>query len=117
MSSGVDCEGSVVITNLLDETLGVKISDKLSSNGSIDLELIAHFGNSDGQELRSILHNSIVSLSVEENCIVKLFLYFCLGPTLLFSLTTGLLSWEGSLGRLTLISLGILPLGILLLCL
>ena len=87
LSTGVNSEGGVVITNLLDESLGVEISDQLSGNGSVDLELVAHFGNSDGQELRSILCDSLVSLSVEEDGIVKLFLYLDLGPALLFGLS------------------------------
>ena len=116
LSTSVNSEGSVVITNLLNESLGGEISDQLSGNRSVDLELVAHFRNSDCQELGSILGDSLVSLSVEEDGVVKLFLYLGLGPALLFSLTTtSFLSGEGSLS-FALVGLGILAL-ILLLCL
>ncbi len=113
----VNSEGGVVISNLLDESLSVEISDQLSGNRSVDLELVAHFRNSDCQELGSVLGDSLVSLSVEEDGVVKLFLYLGLGPALLFSLTTTcFLSGEGRLG-FALVPLGIFALGILLLCL
>ena len=87
----------MVISYLSDEALGHEISDDLSGDGAVDLELVAQFGNSDNQELGSLLDDSIVCLLVEEDCVVKLFLYLDLGPALLLSLgRTSFLSGKGS---------------------
>ena len=109
---GVDSEGSVVIADLSDEILCVKISDHLSSNRAVDLELVHHLAHSDGQELGCFLGNSLIKLGIEEDSVVQLFLYLDLGPALLLGFgATGFLSWESSgLGGLALISLGIFAL-------
>jgi hypothetical protein len=65
----------------------VKISDHTSSDGTVDLELVDQFGDSDSEELGCLLGDSLVSLSIEEDGIVKLFLYLDLGPALLFGLS------------------------------
>ena len=78
--TGVDSEVSVVISNLSDEILCVKISDHLSRDGAIDLELVGHLAYGNNQELGSFLGNSLVKLGVEEDGIVQLFLYLDLGP-------------------------------------
>ena len=95
-----------MISDLSDEVLREEIFDGLSSNGSVDLELVAHFRDSDGQELRCLLEDSLVELSIDEDRVVKLFLDLYLGPALLLCLSTRLLSWEG-LGRLCLVKLGV----------
>ena len=66
----------------------MKISDHTSGNGAVDLELIDQLRDGDSEELGSFLADSLVSLRIEENSIVKLFLYLDLSPALLFSLAT-----------------------------
>ncbi len=66
----------------------MKISDHTSGDGAVNLELVDQFRDGDSEELGGLLGDSLVSLSIEENSIVKLFLYLDLGPALLFSLTT-----------------------------
>jgi hypothetical protein len=66
----------------------VKISDHLSSNRAIDLELVDKLRHSNGQELGSLLDDSLVCLGVEEDGVVLLFLYLDLGPALLLCLGT-----------------------------
>ncbi len=92
----------------------MKISDHLSSNRAIDLELVDKLRHSDGQELGSLLGDSLVCLGIEEDSVVLLFLYLDLGPALLLGLSsTSLLAGEGScFSRLSLITLGIFALGI-----
>lgn len=85
-----------MITHLLNEVLRVKVSEHFSSNSSINLELIADNGNSETLELGCLLCDSLVCLSIEEDSIVKLFLYLYFGPTLLLCLTTGFLVNSGS---------------------
>ena len=96
----------------------MKISDHTSSDGAIDLELVDQLRDGDGEELGGLLGDSLVSLSIEENSVVKLFLYLDLGPALLLCLSTStLLSWKSSGLGLALILSGILALRISLLCL
>ena len=78
--TGVDSEGSVVISNLSDEILCVKISDHLSRDRAIDLELVDHLAHGNNQELGCLLGNSLVKLLVEDDSVVHLFLYLDLGP-------------------------------------
>ena len=47
LTSGVESESAVTVTHLLNEILGVKVSEHFSSNSSINLELVAENGNSD----------------------------------------------------------------------
>ena len=65
----------------------MKVSDHLSGNRAIDLELVRKLRHGDSEELRCLLGDSLVSLSIEEDSIVKLFLYLDLGPALLFGLS------------------------------
>ena len=65
----------------------MEISDHFSGNGSVNLELVHKLRNSDCEELGSLLGDSLVCLGIEENGIVKLFLYLDLGPALLFGLS------------------------------
>ena len=65
----------------------MKISDHTSCDGTIDLELVDQFGDSDSEELGCLLGDSLVSLRIEEHGIVKLFLYLDLGPALLLGLS------------------------------
>ena len=98
----------------------MKISDHTSGDGTVDLELVDQFGDSDSEELRSLLGDSLVSLRIEEHGIVKLFLYLDLGPALLLGLSasTGFLTGESSsLAAFALILSGILALRVCLLCL
>ena len=75
----------------------MKISDHTSSDRTVNLELVDQLRNSDSEELRCLLSNSLVCLSVEENSIVKLFLDLNLGPALLLGLSaTCLFAREGS---------------------
>ena len=69
-----------MVTNLSNEPLGVEVSNEGSGNGTVHLELVTQFGNSDDQELWSLLDCSVVGLLVEIDCVVKLFLYLDLGP-------------------------------------
>ena len=86
-----------MITNLSDEILCVEVSDDLSSDGTIDLELVAQFGNSDDEELGGFLYDSLVELCIKVNSVVQLFLDLYLGPALLLCLSsTGLLARKGS---------------------
>ena len=84
----VHSEGGVVVADLSDETLGVEISDDLSGNRAVDLELVAQLRHSDREELGNILDDSFVGLRIEEDRVVKLFLDLDLGPALLLSLGT-----------------------------
>ena len=98
----------------------MKISDHASCNGAVDLELVDKLRHGDSEELRSLLGDSLVSLRIEEDCVVKLFLYLDLGPALLLSLsaTTRFLPGESSsLAAFALILPGILALRVCLLCL
>jgi hypothetical protein len=72
----------------------VKISDHMSGDGTVDLELVYQFGDSDSEKLGSLLGDSFVSLRIEENGIVLLFLYLDLSPALLLGLSasTGFLA-------------------------
>lgn len=90
----------------------MKISDHLSSNRAIDLELVDKLRHSNGQELGSLLGDSLVCLDIEEDGVVLLFLYLDLGPALLLGLgSTGLFTGESSsFSRFSLITLGILAL-------
>ena len=103
-----------MIADLSDEILCVKISDHLSSNRAVDLELVHHLAHSDGQELGCFLGNSLIKLGIEEDSVVQLFLYLDLGPALLlgFGATCFLSGESSSLGRLALITLGIFALGV-----
>jgi hypothetical protein len=75
----------------------VKISDHTSGDGTVDLELVGQLRNSDSEELGSLLSDSLVCLSVEEDSIVKLFLDLDLGPALLLGFSaTCFLAREGS---------------------
>lgn len=91
LSSCVKSERTVMISHLFDEILLMKVSEHFSSNSSIDFEFIADNGNSEIQEFGCLLHDSFVCLCIEEDSIVKLFLYLYFGPTLLLCLTTGFL--------------------------
>ena len=62
----------------------MKVSDHTSCNRAVDLELVNKLRDGDREELGSLLGDSLVCLGIEENGIVKLFLYLDLGPALLF---------------------------------
>ena len=72
-----------MFANLSDEALSVEVSNDDSCHGSVDLELVAQFGDRDREELRGVLHDAVVGLLVQEDRVVKLFLYLDLGPALL----------------------------------
>ena len=93
----------------------MKVSDHVSCNGAVDLELVDKLRHCDSEELWSLLGDSLVCLSIEEDSIVLLFLYLDLGPALLLGLSasTGFLT----ISSLRLILCGILALRICLLCL
>lgn len=69
-----------MLSDLSDEILCVKISDHLSRDGAIDLELVGHLAHGNNQELGCLLLDSLVKLGVEEDSVVQLFLYLDLGP-------------------------------------
>ena len=83
-----------MVSHLLDKSLCVEVSEHFSSNSSINLEFIADNGNSEILELGCFLHDSLVGLGIEEDSVVKLFLYLYFGPTLLLYLTTGFLVYS-----------------------
>ena len=58
----------------------MKISDHLSRDRAIDLELVDHLAHCDHQELGCFLGDSLVKLLVEDDGVVHLFLYLDLGP-------------------------------------
>ncbi len=72
----------------------MKVSDHVSCNGAVDLELVDKLRHGDSEELGSLLGDSLVCLSIEEDCVVLLFLYLDLGPALLLGLSasTGFLA-------------------------
>ena len=88
LSSSVKSEGTVRVATLLNKTLLVEVSENLSGNWSVNLELITHNWHSESQKLWSFLGNSLICLCVKEDSIVKLFLYLYFGPTLLLSLSS-----------------------------
>ena len=86
----------------------------MAGHGSVDLELVTHLRNSDGQELGRLLDDSLVCLLVEEDSVVNLFLDLDLGPALLLRLGgTGLLAWCCTSLGLSLVSLGVLLVNLL----
>ena len=98
----------------------MKVSDHASCNGAVDLELVDKLRHGDSEELRCLLGDSLVCLRIEEDSVVKLFLYLDLGPALLLGLSasTGFLTGESSsLAAFALILSGILALRVCLLCL
>ena len=76
-----------MVTDLSNEILRVEISDHCSSNRAVNLELVDEFRNGDCEELRCLLGDSLVCLRIEEDSIVKLFLYLDLSPALLLGLS------------------------------
>jgi hypothetical protein len=88
LSSTVKIEGWVMISNLSDELLVKKFSKCSSSYWSIDFELVAHNWYGQWLDSRSFFANSFPAFLIDEDGIVKLFLYLYLGPTLLFSLAS-----------------------------
>lgn len=88
LGASVESEGTVMISTLLDKILLMEVSENFSSYGSVDFEFIADNGNSETQEFGCLLCDSLVSLGIKEDSIVKLFLYLYFGPTLLLGLST-----------------------------
>ena len=96
----------------------MKISDHTSCDGTVDLELVDQFGDSDSEELGCLLGDSLVSLRIEEHGIVKLFIFLDLDPAILLGLFTCTLSrLSSSLAAFALIFSCILALRISFLCL
>jgi hypothetical protein len=58
----------------------MEVSQYFSGDGSVDLELVAHNGNCKSQEFGCLLDDSLVSLGIEEDSVVNLFLNLDLGP-------------------------------------
>lgn len=58
----------------------MEVSEHLSGDCTVDLELVAHNGNSENQEFGCLLDDSLVSLGVEEDSVVNLFLDLDLSP-------------------------------------
>lgn len=86
-----------MLTNLLNEVLGVEIPKNFSGYGSVDLELIGNNGLSESCESWCFLDNSLVCFLIEENGVVDLFLYLNLSPTLLLCFaSSGLLATSTS---------------------
>ena len=81
----IEVEGSVLLTNWLDEVLLMHVLDKGSGNGSTNLELLAEDGSGNAEDLWDFLEHSLVLLLIEEHGVVKLFLNLDLGPGLLLS--------------------------------
>merc|ERR1719498_1804637 len=80
LASHVKVETSMLSTDWSDKALLVQISDESSGNGTTDLEFFAKDGSGDAENLWNLLNHSLVLLLVEENSVVKLFLYLNLGP-------------------------------------
>lgn len=82
----VKVEGVVLVTDADDVATVSHISDKSTSNGAGNLELLAKNGSGDAEDLGDLLEHSLVLLLIEEDSVVKLFLNLGLGPGLLLSL-------------------------------
>ncbi len=76
-----------MLTDLSDETLAEEISDDLSGDRAVHLELVDQLRHGDREELGCILDDSFVSLLIEVDSVVKLFLDLDLGPGLLLGLS------------------------------
>jgi len=97
LGTGVQSEVSIMVSALLDQTLGVQVLENLSGNSSVDFKLIDDGGYGENKHLGSILDDLFVTLLVDEDSVVQLILYLYLGPTLLLGLCyLGTLSWKGS---------------------
>ena len=80
-----------MITNLSDEILGGEISEDSSGYRTVDLEFITENGNCKSLDPWCFLTNSLICFLIEENGVVKLFLYLDFSPTLLLCFTTSFL--------------------------
>jgi len=85
-SSLVKIERSVLLSDGLDETLGSKVLDECSGDGTANLELLGEDGSSDAEDLGDFLEHSLVALLLEEDGVVHLLLNLDLGPGLLLRL-------------------------------
>ena len=88
LASHVEVKLGVLGTDWLDQTLLVKVLDEGSGNGTTNLEFLAENGSGDAENFRNLLNHSLVLLVLEEDGVVKLFLYLDLGPGLLFGFTS-----------------------------
>ena len=83
LASHIEVKTGVLLADWFDQALLVHILNKGTSNWSSNLELLAKNGSGDAKNLWHLLDHSLVLLLVEENGVVKLFLYLNLGPGLL----------------------------------
>ena len=75
-----------------DQLLLAEVFDECSCNGSADFELFNKSGSCDAKDFGYFLGHSFELLLVEEDGVVKLFLYLGLGPRLLLSFSTAFAS-------------------------
>ena len=89
--AGEKVPGRVGVSNSLDESLGMEISEEGTSDRSVNLELLAESGSGDTEDLGDVLGQLVVSVLVEEDFVVKLILDLNFGPGLLLGLGGALL--------------------------
>ena len=111
LSARVEVEAGAVVANALDGTGSSEVLDRGTSDGAVDLVLVAESATGDAEDLGDLLRHLVPSLFVKEHFVVKLILYLDLGPGLFLRLR-GLLHGVNFLGR----SLGVLTFGIFALC-
>ena len=86
LSSLVEVERGVLVSDGLDEVLLAQVLDESTGDGSSNLELFAKDCSGDAEDLGDLLDHSLVLLLVEEHSIVELLLDLDLGPGLLLGL-------------------------------
>lgn len=88
LASHIEIELGVLGTNWSNELLLEEILDEGSGNRTTNLELFAENGSSDAENLWDLLDHSLVSLLLEEDGVVKLFLDLGFGPWLLLGFSS-----------------------------
>ena len=81
-------EFSVLSSDGVDEAFFVQLSNERAGNGAVNLELFNKHRASDAKNLGDFVHQLLITLSVQENVVVKLVLDLDLSPALLFSFST-----------------------------
>lgn len=83
--TGVDLQAGMV-ANLLDQPLGLKVSESLAGAGSVDLQAVNKDGGSDQLVGGDLLQHLGVGLLVHDGSMVSLLLGLALRPLLLLAL-------------------------------
>lgn len=83
LSTLVEIEWTMLVTDWDQQLSRVEILDQSTSNGTTDLELFAKNGSCNTEDLRNFLFHFLHISGLEEDSIVKLFLDLDFSPTLL----------------------------------